>query len=197
MSAGLRRVALALAAASLAAGCRRPGAADAPPVTDARLATAERFVDAFYSFDRGRLADALVAAERSAPRILYYQGWAEGGHYRVRRRRPCVLEPEQRVRCAITVQDDLILALGLREQVTDTFRLTLDGGRIVRVTTSSDDPPLFEEAVTWVRRERADRIRVPCEGFFAGGPTPQACVRAMVQGFAEFAALRRQPGAPR
>ena len=185
----MRRATLALAAASVMAGCSRPRT----PVADARLVAAERFVDAFYSFDRRRLADALAAAERSAPRILFYQGWAEGGHYRVSRRRPCALEPEQRVRCAITVRDDLILALGLREQVTDTFRLTLDGGRIVRVTTSSDDPPLFEEAMTWVRRERADRIRVPCEGFFAGGPTPQACVRAMVQGFAEYAALRRQP----
>ena len=171
--------------------CSRPSVAVSRPAAE-NVVAAERVIDAFYSFDRGRLARALSSAEASAPRILYYQGWAEGGHYRIRRRTPCEPEPEHTVRCAITVEDDLIKALGLAVQVTDTFRITVTDGRVRNVATSSDDPPLFEEALAWVRRERADRIRVPCEGLFAGGPTPQACVRAMVQGFAEFAARRRR-----
>jgi hypothetical protein len=190
----VHRVAIAALSAPLALmGCGRPFRSVPQLATDARVATAERFVDAFYSFDRRRLASTLAMADSSAPRIIYYQGWAEGGSYRIRRRMPCEPEPENRVRCAITVEDDLIRALGLQEHVTDTFRLAVTGGHVRHVTTSSNDPPLFEEALAWVRRERADRIRVPCQGFFAGGPTPQACVRVIVQGFSEFAALRRQP----
>ena len=30
-------------------------------------------------------------------------------------------------------------------------------------------------------------IEVPCKGYFAGGPTPGACCKAMVQGFKEYA----------
>jgi hypothetical protein len=172
------------------AGCSRAPAPVTRPAAEPNVAAAERVIDAFYSFDRGRLADALSAAEASAPAILFYQGWAEGGNYRVRRRPPCLPEAPDTVRCAITVEDDLIKALRLGVQVTDTFRITVAGGRVRRVATSSNDPPLFAEALAWVRRERADRIRVPCEGFFAGGPTPGACVRAIVEGFAEFAARR-------
>lgn len=158
---------------------------------DARVAAAEQLIDAFYSFDRRRLADALAFAPTSAPAILFYQGWAEGGHYRVKRRAPCVPEAADTVRCDITVEDDLIKALGLGLHVTDTFHITFSNGRIGKVTTSSNDPPKFDEAMAWVRRERADAIKVPCEGFFAGGATPQECVRAMVKGFAEFAAQSR------
>jgi hypothetical protein len=79
------------------------------------------------------------------------------------------------------VKDDLIQALGTGFNVTDTFHLGFDGGRIVSVRTSSNDPPEFDRAMEWVERERPDLVEVPC----------QACVRAMVQGFREFAALRR------
>lgn len=50
---------------------------------------------------------------------------------------------------------------------------------------------VFYEAEEWVRRERSDLVRGPCQGYFAGGPTPQACVRAMVSGYAEFTAQRK------
>lgn len=173
-----------------AAGCSGPPAAVPRLTADPNVAAAERVIDAFYAFDRDRLASVLAAAEASAPAILFYQGWAQGGNYRVRHRAPCQSEAPDTVRCAVTVEDDLIKALRLGVQVTDTFRITVTGGQVRRVTTSSNDPPLFHEALAWVRRERADRIRAPCTGFFAGGPTPGACARAIVQGFAEFAARR-------
>lgn len=157
----------------------------------ADIAAAERFIDAFYSFDAARLALALDSADESAPGILFYQGWAQGGNYRVVQRAPCQREAEHTVRCAVTVEDDLIKALRLNLFVTDTFRITVAEGTVRRVDTSSNDPPLFKEALAWVRREWADRVRQPCQGFFAGGPTPRACVRVIVQGFAEFAKLRR------
>lgn len=191
-AAALRRPALLLVALLVAGGCRRAAMPDAADAADARLVVAERFVDAFYSFDRARLAGALEAADSAAPAILYYQGWAAGGNYRVRRRLPCAPEPEERVRCAVTVRDDLIPALGLSTFVTDTFRLTVRDGRVRHVTTSSDDPPLFEEALAWVRRERAEAFGAACAGFFAGGPTPEDCARVVVRGFAEYAARRRQ-----
>jgi hypothetical protein len=84
--------------------------------------------------------------------------------------------------CAVTVHDDLIPALGLAKLVTDTFRLTVIDGRVRHVTTSSDDPQSFEEAIAWVRRERAARFDAACAGFFAGGRTPGDCVRSVVQG---------------
>jgi hypothetical protein len=155
------------------------------------LATAERFIDAFYSFDRERLAAALESAESSKPKIIYYQGWAAGGNYRIVDRQPCRVGGDG-VTCSITVKDDLIAALGIPIDVTDTFHLTFDGGRIVAVRTTSNDPPQFEQALQWVIRERSSLVEKPCEGFFAGGPTPGDCVRAMVRGFAEFAAADRE-----
>ena len=186
----MRHAGMVLVAWLASAGCSKPSAAVSRLAAEPNVAAAERVIDAFYSFDRDRLAHVLSAAETSAPTILFYQGWAQGGNYRVRYRAPCQPEAADKVRCAITVEDDLIKALRLGIQVTDTFRITVTGGRVREVATSSNDPPLFEEALAWVRRERADRIRVPCEGFFAGGPTPGACVRAIVQGFAEFSARR-------
>lgn len=171
--------------------CQRAVPAPRPAATDPRLVSAERFIDAFYAFDRARLARELHAADSAAPRLLYYQGWAQGGHYQIRQRPPCVLESAEQVRCAVTVADDLIPALGLSTFVTDTFRLTLGDGQIRHVTTSSNDPPVFEEALAWVRRERAAAFAAACRGFFAGGPTPEACVRVVVQGFTDFTARHR------
>lgn len=183
------RLAGLLSAAAVAIGCAATGAG-APTIVDRDVAAAERFIDAFYSFDRARLARALADADSAAPRILFYQGWAQGGSYRVVRRAPCRVEPQRTVRCTVGVEDDLVKALGLTRHVTDTFRLAVSDGSVRHVTTSSDDPPLFEEALAWVRRERAARFRTACEGFFAGGPTPAACARVVVEGFREFAGRR-------
>jgi hypothetical protein len=50
-------------------------------VADTNISTAENLIDAFYSFDASRLEATLEHAEDSAPSILYYQGWAEGGNW--------------------------------------------------------------------------------------------------------------------
>lgn len=176
--------------AVVVSGCSTPHAAPRPEV-DPRLAAAEAFVDAFYSFDAERLNAALSAAPESVPRIAYYQGWAEGGNYTVVQRMPCRAESPEFVNCSITVKDDLIQALGTGFDVTDTFHLGFDGGRIVSVRVSSNDPPEFDRAMEWVQSERAELVNEPCRDAFEGGTTPHACVRAMVQGFREFAALGR------
>lgn len=133
----------------------------------------------------------MSAAPGSLPRLLYYQGWAEGGNYEVLRRRPCRFDKAGEVRCDVTVRDDLIAALRTGFDVTDTFHVAFKGGRIVGVRNSSNDPPEFDQALGWLRRERPDLLDGPCRGFFAGGPTPGECVRAVVKGFADFAARPR------
>lgn len=176
----------ALAAFVVFAGCAAtPANADAPPSADT-LAKAEAMIDAFYSFDPARLRAALVDAPASQPAILFYQGWAQGGNYAVIERKPCAAESEDTIACPITVRDDLIATLDTGYWVTDTFHLTFENGLMVKVQTSSDDPPEFGLAIEWVGRERPEVMSGPCQGFFAGGPTPQDCVRAMVSGFGAY-----------
>ncbi len=168
-------------------GCGKSDNASTNPADDANVAAAEAFVDAFYSFDSPRLKTILSSAEESIPEISYYQGWAEGGNYQVVNRMPCKSDSATLVSCSITVKDDLIGALGIDFDVTDTFDLTLSEGKIISVRTSSNDPQTYHDAKKWVKRERAELIREPCQGYFAGGPTPGECVKAMVRGYAEFA----------
>jgi hypothetical protein len=123
------------------------------------------------------------------PKILFYQGWAEGGNYKVLERRPCHLDKPDEVACDIKVRDDLIAALGTGYDVTDTFHVKFQDGRIVGVETTSNDPPEFEKALKWLGSERPELLDGPCKGFFDGGPTPQDCVRAVVNGFRDFKAL--------
>ena len=189
MNLPMRFVRTILLGAFFVCGCGKP--VDLPK-PDARIQTAEAVIDAFYSFDPERLRAVLSEAPESTPRIVYYQGWAEGGNYTVVDRRPCRAENAEQISCSIKVKDDLIAALGTGYDVTDTFHLTFSDGKVIRVTTSSDDPPDFEEAQAWVQRERAELIDQPCVGFFKGGPTPQECVRAMVRGFSEFAEQRHR-----
>ena len=82
------------------------------------LAKAESFIDAFYSFDPVELRAFLSKAEESAPSIIYYQGWAKGGNYKVLNRKPCEISDLNSVKCSITVEDDPILALGIDFKVT-------------------------------------------------------------------------------
>ena len=185
----MRHVSLFLIGAVALGGCGAPGGSRSEP--SPRLAAAEAFVDAFYSFDPERLKETLSAAPESVPRISYYQGWAEGGNYTVVRRMPCRVENPEFVTCSITVRDDLFRALGMDLDVTDTFHLGFDGGRIVSVRVSSNDPPEFDRAVEWVQNERSGLVEVPCRDSFEGGLTPHSCVRAMVQGLREYAALPR------
>jgi hypothetical protein len=152
------------------------------------LNRAERLIDAFYSLDPARLRAALSDAPASQPQIIYYQGWAEGGNYGVLRRKPCRFTATNEVSCEITVRDDLIAALRTGYWVTDTFHMTLAGDRIVSVRTSSNDPAEFDQALNWLKRQRPELMTGACRGFFAGGPTPQDCVRAVVAGFAAYRA---------
>ena len=92
-----------------AGGCA--GSAELPSTGEPRLAAAEKLINAFYSFDPAPLRAALADAPESAPQILYYQGWAEGGNYAVLDRKPCRLTGADEASCDITVRDDLIAAL--------------------------------------------------------------------------------------
>jgi hypothetical protein len=58
---------------------------DSPP-SDRSIAAAEAYVDAFFSFDPDELNAVLASAEESAPKMLFYQGWAKGGNYEVVKR---------------------------------------------------------------------------------------------------------------
>ncbi len=164
--------------------------AEPEPLRDVDLSTAESFVDAFYTFNPYRLRESLRSAVGSQPAILFYQGWAEGGHYTVASRAPCKRRDLRTISCSITVDDDLINALGIDFNVTDTFVLTFSDAHIVAVETDSDDPEEYHAASLWVRENRRSVIDEPCKGYFDGGPTPERCVQAMVEGFTEFASGR-------
>jgi hypothetical protein len=163
-------------------------AANAPQKVsvDPELLAAEKLIDAFYSFEPSQLRAAMSHAPGSQPQLLYYQGWAQGGNYAVLDRKACRAAAVGEVSCDITVRDDLIAALQTGYWVTDTFHVTIRNGRIIKVRNSSNDPPEFEKALNWLKRERPDVMTGPCKGFFAGGPTPQDCVRAVVAGFAAY-----------
>jgi hypothetical protein len=176
---------------SMLLGCANKPNAAGNDVIDPDVAKAEELIDAFCSFDRSRLNALLDGAECSKPDILYYQGWAEGGNYKIVNRKPCTSVGGNAIACPITVDDDLGNALRFAYEVTDTFKLTFSGGEITAVETSSDDPPEFYAAQEWVKTHRPELIEVPCQGYFAGGPTPGECVKAMVQGFREFESLQQ------
>lgn len=162
----------------------------AAPVDDgllsANIATAEAFIDAFYSFDPDQLKPFLAGAPDSAAALLYYQGWAQGGNYKVLERAPCAGESAATLRCAVTVQDDPVLALQTGFNVTDTFTLTFSGPSIVAVETSSNDQPVYYEARDWVVANMPEVMEGPCAGYFAGGETPGDCARAMTAGYRQF-----------
>jgi hypothetical protein len=182
------RVVLTVFVAIIVGGCSTPNPAQ-NLTGRTKLVAAERLLDAFYSFDPAQLRAAMSDAPASQPQLLYYQGWAEGGNYAVLERKPCRLAINDEVNCAVTVRDDLIAALGTGYWVTDTFHLTFRDGRIVKVRNSSNDPPDFDQALNWLKRERPEIMTGPCKGFFAGGPSPQDCVRAVVAGFAAYRAV--------
>ena len=184
-----RRLAGPLLFVAMAAACvQTPRAADT-----SEQAMAEALIDAFYAFNPARLQLALAHAPKSAPRMLFYQGWAEGANYQVLKRDRCRWSKVGEMTCDIRVKDDLITALGTGFDVTDPFHLTFENGRIVSVRTTSNDPPEFEQALQWLGQERPQILDGPCRGFFDGGPTPQACARTVVKGFADFV-RRPTPG---
>ena len=159
-----------------------------PADTVALLPVAESLIDDFYSFDSVRLEGALSNAEDSQESLLYYQGWAEGGNYEIIERKSCVVQSLNIVSCPITVKDDPMLALGVDFFVTDTFEISFEDGLVASVETSSNDLPVYYEARDWVLSNIPELVAEPCEGFFAGGPTPGDCASAMAEGYRHFAA---------
>ena len=155
------------------------------PISNQDLEVAERFIDAYYSFDPERLRGMLQSADASMPSILYYQGWAEGGNYSVVERHGCEIANDEIV-CPVTVKDDLMKALRIDFDVTDTFHLSVSRGQILSVDTSSNDLQVFLDAEAWVWKERPELVTGPCEGYWSDGKTPGECVRAMVSGYREY-----------
>lgn len=151
------------------------------------LQRAEAFIDAFYTFDRAELEPFFSTAAGSAPKLTFYQGWAEGGNYEIMDRRPCEAESPTKISCAITVEDDPVLALGIDFKVTDTFTITFVGTEIRSVETNSNDQQIYYDAFDWVTKEMPEVMSGPCQGFFDGGPTPGECARAMTEGYRRFA----------
>lgn len=153
------------------------------------IAVAEAFIDAFYSFDPDPLGALLADAGESQADMLFYQGWAQAGNYIVMNRRPCESTGDNVVSCAITVQDDLVLALGIDFDVTDTFLLTIENGLITQVDTSTDDPQLYHDARDWVWENRRDLVGKACHGDAGAMPDPKQCVLGALAGYREYAQL--------
>lgn len=151
-----------------------------------------KFVDAFYSFNRDTLQALLAAAEKSQPEILYYQKWAECAHYQVVDRSQYSVKNDSMVVFPVTVKDDLMSALAIDFNVTDTFHMVLRDGAIRSVKTSSNDPKEYYEAKEWVRKNRPELVEVACEGIWQGGLTPCECVLGMIQGFTELTEKKKQ-----
>lgn len=168
--------------------CAVTDVSTSPAATEALLPIAESLIDDFYSFDSARLEEALASAEESKESLLYYQGWAEGGNYEIVERKRCVVKSSNVVSCPITVKDDPMLALGVDFFVTDTFEISFDDAMVTSVETSSNDMPIYYEARDWVLSNMPELVAEPCEGFFAGGPTPGNCASAMAEGYRRFAA---------
>jgi hypothetical protein len=145
-----------------------------------------RFVDTFYSFDQTPLKTLLSSAQTSQPEILYYQKWAECANYKVIDRTKFFQKNDSTVIFPVTVKDDLMGALAIDFNVTDTFHITIKNEKIVSVKTSSNDTDDYYRAKEWVKTNRPAYVEKQCEGIWQGGPTPCECVLGMIKGFAEF-----------
>jgi len=150
------------------------------------LEIANEFIEAFYSFDKNRLAEVLKHAPAAQPNILYYQKWAECGNYEILNKNEFVQESEHVIVCPITVQDDLMPALQLDFKVTDVFRLTIIDKEIRSVENSSDDPDIYYDAKKWVHENHPELVDEQCEGIWNGGPTPCECIKGVIKGFKLF-----------
>jgi hypothetical protein len=146
----------------------------------------KNFVDAFYAFNSDTLQTILSEAKTSQPEILYYQRWAECAHYKILDRSRYFEKNDSTVIFPVTVKDDLMAALNIDFNVTDTFHIIVQDGKIRSVTTSSNDPDAYYEAKEWVKKNRPEFIEKACVGIWAGGPTPCECVLGMLRGFTEL-----------
>jgi hypothetical protein len=166
-----------IAVVFISTGCQRQK-------SDAMIAAG--FIDAFYSFNSDSLKLALASARGSQPEIMYYQKWAECAHYKVEQRGDFIKKNDSTISCPITVKDDLMKTLQINFNVTDTFHITIVDSRIRSVQTSSNDPHEYYMAKDWVKKWRPGYVEKPCEGIWAGGPTPCECVKGMLKGFEDY-----------
>ena len=144
------------------------------------------FIDAFYAFNRDSLQYILSDATESQPKILYYQKWAECANYKIVNRSQYVEKNDSTIIFPITVKDDLMAALKIDFNVTDSFHISIKNGIIRSVKTSSNDINTYYQAKEWVNKNRPELVEKPCEGIWEGGPTPCECVLGMIKGFTEF-----------
>lgn len=166
-------------------GCGRVTNPVALQSNNVELAT--KFIDTFYSFNRDSLKLILSSAQESQPNILYYQKWAECGNYKIVKRDEWFEKNDSVVIFPVTVKDDLMTALKIDFNVTDTFRITIRNDEIISIQTTSNDLDEYYQAKEWVNKNHPELVSKACEGIWEGGPTPCECVKGMVAGFAQFA----------
>ncbi|MBP9927002.1 MAG: hypothetical protein KBF45_13555 [Cyclobacteriaceae bacterium] len=156
------------------------------------VAIANNFVNAFYSFNRDSLQTILTFASESQPSILYYQKWAECGNYKIVNRDKYMEKNDSLVLFPVTVKDDLMQALQIDFNVTDTFHILIRDGKIRSVQTSSNDLAIYYQAKEWVKQNKPELVEKACEGIWEGGPTPCECIQGMIKGFAAFIENKKQ-----
>lgn len=162
-------------------------------LSKAKLRKAEEIIDAFYTFDRKWLERLLISAPESIPKLSFYQGWAEGGNYRVINRTPCRFKNHNTVSCSIMVEDDLMKALEIDYHVTDTFIFVYVDAKIQSIETSSNDLEVYWQARKWLEDNHPKMIEISCQGIWGDGPTPIDCIRDMVAGYKLFRASEEFP----
>jgi hypothetical protein len=170
----------------LLASCKPGSQGELTNTHSSTKTVADQFINAFYSFNSDSLQAVLSNAEESQPNILYYQKWAECGHYTIVNRNTFIEKNDSLILAPVTVKDDLMAALEIDFNVTDTFRITLRKGKISSVETSSNDLAVYYEAKEWVKQNHPELIEKPCEGIWNGGPTPCECIQGMLKGFTAF-----------
>jgi hypothetical protein len=140
----------------LLSGCKNAAHID-PPVS--HVVIANRFIDAFYSFNRDSLQIMLSHALESQPNILYYQKWAECARYEVLSRDRYFEQIDSVVIVPVTVKDDLMGALKIDFNVTDTFHISIRNGSIHSVTTASNDLEEYYQAKEWVKQNVPNSLK--------------------------------------
>jgi hypothetical protein len=150
---------------------------------DTGLLAAEKMLDAFYSFDQIALAESLVPGD-DADRVLYYQAWAQAANYRIKTRRPCVVNEDAAIQCAITVFDDFGETLDYI--ATDTFYLIIKDNKIIAARFEGDDPLIFSVLYVWMMVFRSELLDGPCKNMFEGGDTPAECSKGVVHAARDF-----------
>ena len=185
----MKKLLLLLLFIPLVSGCKNQMNSEVDNYKKSNIDIANQFIDTFYSFNEDSLKLSLSYAEISQPSILYYQKWAECGNYEVLNRSICQERNDSLVICPVTVKDDLMSALQIDLNVTDTFHIIIKDKKIRAVKTFSNDPDVYYEAKDWTRQNRPELIEKPCKDAWKGGSTPCECIKATIEGLKDFQAI--------